>query len=49
VSFIASQPADVNAGIRRELEQLVATHPALRGRETVSFPYRTLAFHCLRV
>jgi ubiquinone/menaquinone biosynthesis C-methylase UbiE len=49
VSFIASQPADVNAAIRRELEQLVATHPTLRGRETVSFPYRTLAFHCSRV
>lgn len=49
VSFIAALPPDENANVRARLEHLVATHPALRGRATLSFPYDTLAFHCARL
>jgi SAM-dependent methyltransferase len=49
VSFIASQPAPQQARIRADLEHLIATHPALRGRATISFPYQTVAMHCARV
>jgi SAM-dependent methyltransferase len=48
VSFVASQPQETREHVRGALEQLIATHPDLRGRETVSLPYRTLAFHCVR-
>ena len=48
VSFIAALPDAQRAQVRAQLEALVATHPALRGRETVRFPYTTLAFHCER-
>ncbi|MBS0318703.1 MAG: class I SAM-dependent methyltransferase, partial [Proteobacteria bacterium] len=48
VSFIAAlAPAD-KAAVREQLEALIATHPALRGRSEVSFPYQTQAFHCQR-
>ncbi len=49
VSFIASLPQRENERVRGELENLVATHPALQGREVVSFPYRTVAFDCSRI
>ncbi|MCJ0762946.1 class I SAM-dependent methyltransferase [Variovorax terrae] len=48
VSFIAALPPEGQAEVRERLEALIATHPALRGREMVSFPYYTLAFHCVR-
>jgi SAM-dependent methyltransferase len=48
VSFIASQPDSGRAAVRAALEELIATHPALRGLAMVRFPYRTLAFHCVR-
>jgi len=48
VSFIAALAPPDSAAVRERIEALIATHPALRGRETVSFPYHTLAFHCTR-
>ena len=30
--------------VREQLMQLIATHPALRGQATVSYPYETHAF-----
>lgn len=48
VSFIAAlAPAD-KAEVRVQLQALIATHPALRGRAEVSFPYHTQAFCCAR-
>jgi SAM-dependent methyltransferase len=44
VSFIASQPPATQAAVRGALEELIATHPALRGQAVVRFPYFTLAF-----
>ena len=49
VSFIAALPPSDNAAVRASLEALIATHPALCGRETVRFPYQTVAFHCRRL
>jgi SAM-dependent methyltransferase len=49
VSFIAALPAPERAAVERQLNDLVAQHPALRGREQVAFPYRTEAFWCQRL
>jgi SAM-dependent methyltransferase len=48
VSFIAALADAQRTQVQSALEALVATHPDLRGRATVRFPYRTLAFHCAR-
>lgn len=48
VSFIASaSEADRNL-IHSSLEELIAMHPALRDKSIVSFPYRTVGYHCVR-
>jgi len=44
VSFIAALPRSEQAKVASELGSLIARHPALSGRETVAFPYRTHAF-----
>ncbi len=48
VSFIAALAPRDNAAVRGRIEALLATHPALSGQRTVSFPYYTLAFDCTR-
>lgn len=48
VSFIAALPDAQRDAVRRDIDTLVATHPALRGKDTVRFPYTTLAVHCVR-
>ena len=48
VSFIAALPDARHTQVRAEIEALVATHPELRGRELVRFPYTTRAFACQR-
>jgi SAM-dependent methyltransferase len=49
VSFIAALPAADRAQVERRLREVIATHPALRGRADVAFPYRTEAYRCRRV
>jgi SAM-dependent methyltransferase len=49
VSFIAAQPGAIRDDVRAALLDLVATHPDLKGRDTVAFPYRTVAFRCVRL
>lgn len=48
VSFIAALPASENAKVADRLRALVASHPALRARDKIAFPYRTEAYRCLR-
>ncbi|CAG9171385.1 class I SAM-dependent methyltransferase [Cupriavidus pampae] len=49
VSFIASlQPAQQDA-VRQQLHEVIAHDPALKGQDTVSFPYRTEAYCCERL
>ena len=49
VSFIAALPASTITLVRLKIQELIATHPALREQPTVRFPYTTRAFMCMRV
>ncbi len=44
VSFIAALPAHEKANVASRLRALIASHPALRERDAISFPYRTEAY-----
>ncbi|HEX2791893.1 MAG TPA: class I SAM-dependent methyltransferase [Steroidobacteraceae bacterium] len=48
VSFIAALPASERAGVAAQLESLIATHPQLRDRPTIQFPYVTHAYASTR-
>ena len=48
VSFIAALPADEQARVRAQIQSLIATHPALHGRDVLQFPYHTRALVCVR-
>ena len=48
VSFLAALPEKEKAGVRKDLEMLIEEHPALKGKSVVAFPYRTVAFDCVR-
>jgi SAM-dependent methyltransferase len=49
VSFVAAQTPARRNEVRAALTDLVANHPELTGRDTIAFPYRTVAFHCTRL
>ncbi|PVY77137.1 methyltransferase family protein [Cupriavidus alkaliphilus] len=49
VSFIASLPEPEQAIVRARLHVLIDQHPALSARAEVAFPYRTEAYHCVRL
>jgi SAM-dependent methyltransferase len=49
ISFIASLPAHEKSKVADQLRALIASHPTLRGRTTISFPYRTEAYRCTRL
>jgi SAM-dependent methyltransferase len=49
VSFIAALPPQEKAGVADHLRALIATHPALREKDAIAFPYRTEAYRCTRL
>ncbi|MCT7052228.1 SAM-dependent methyltransferase, partial [Salmonella enterica subsp. enterica serovar Give] len=49
VSFIAALPAAEKTEVTAQLRNLIATHPALKGRDTVAFPYQIQAYVCQRL
>jgi len=49
VSFIAALPATEQAVVTQKMHELIDTHPQLKGRSEVTFPYRTHAYHCIRI
>jgi hypothetical protein len=49
VSFIVAMNDANKARVLGQLRALVATHPALRGRSLVEFPYKTHAYCCRRL
>jgi SAM-dependent methyltransferase len=49
ISFIASLPTHEKDKVADQLRALIASHPALRGRAAISFPYRTEAYSCTRL
>jgi SAM-dependent methyltransferase len=48
VSFIAALPDEEKQSVADRLQALIDSHPALRGRERIAFPYRTEAYGCTR-
>lgn len=49
VSFIAALPEAEKAKVTEQLQTLIHTHPALKGRDTVAFPYQTQAYRAQRL
>lgn len=49
VSFIAALPPADKTLVTDRLRELIHTHPALRGREVIEFPYQTQAYLCRRL
>jgi SAM-dependent methyltransferase len=49
VSFIAALPDGEKREVAARLEDLIASHPQLKGRESVAFPYQTYAYRCARI
>jgi SAM-dependent methyltransferase len=49
VSFIAALPQTEKSIVTQQLRELIHTHPALKGRETIEFPYQTQAYLCRRL
>ncbi|MFJ8581913.1 class I SAM-dependent methyltransferase [Micromonospora sp. NPDC093277] len=47
-SYWLTASPDEQERVDRDLRQLVATHPDLKGRETVELPYRTFVFRSRR-
>lgn len=47
VSFIAALPDAEKGKIRAQLQTLATTHPAIRGREKIAFPYTAEAYRCV--
>jgi ubiquinone/menaquinone biosynthesis C-methylase UbiE len=48
VSFVASLSDDVLAGVLAQVDELLDSHPALRGRAGVTLPYRTDVYWTFR-
>jgi SAM-dependent methyltransferase len=48
LSFVATLAPEAQSAVVGKLKRLIATLPELRGRRTIEFPYRTLAYHCLK-
>ncbi len=49
VSFIAALPAEEQASVRQRLRDLIDSHPQLRDRAQIAFPYVTHAYQCTRI
>jgi SAM-dependent methyltransferase len=49
VSFIAALPPIEKAVVARKLNALIDTHPDIKGRKEITFPYRTYAYRCVRI
>jgi SAM-dependent methyltransferase len=49
VSFIAALPDDEKSEVADRLSKLIASHPQLKGRESIAFPYQTHAYRCTRI
>ncbi|HUX25166.1 MAG TPA: class I SAM-dependent methyltransferase [Burkholderiales bacterium] len=46
ISFIAALTTHEKSKVADQLRALIASHPTLRGRDTIAFPYRTEAYRC---
>lgn len=48
VSFIAAQDEATRTDIEGQIRKLITTHPELKGKAEVSFPYATECFWCVK-
>lgn len=48
VSFIAALPEPTRQEVAEAVRAMIARYPALRGKETVTFPYYTACYSCVR-
>jgi SAM-dependent methyltransferase len=48
VSFIAALPEAQRTEVAEAVRAMIARYPALRGKETVTFPYYTACYSCVR-
>jgi SAM-dependent methyltransferase len=49
VSFVAALPPEQKQRVAAQLRELAESHPALRGKATIAFPYRTFAYRAVRI
>ena len=49
VSYVAALPDAEQQRVVEKIRAIIATSPELAGRSDVTFPYRTTAFHCVKV
>jgi len=49
ISFIAALPAPEKARVADKLKALIVTHPQLKDRPVIAFPYQTRAYWCIGV
>jgi SAM-dependent methyltransferase len=49
ISFIAALAPDERMKLLARVRELIDATPALAGRDEVSFPYATMAYHCVRL
>jgi SAM-dependent methyltransferase len=49
ISFIAALPSGERQQLLERVRELIASTPTLAGRDEVSFPYVTMAYHCVRL
>ena len=49
VSFIATLAPNEKTQVAEQLRALIASHPALRERDSIAFPYRTEVYWCTRL
>jgi hypothetical protein len=49
VSFIAALPDAERQKVADQVRQVIESHPVIANQDQVSFPYKTVAFDCVRV
>ena len=47
-SYVIALPAEERAAVLDGVRELIASHPATAGRDTVDLPYVTSAFRAIR-
>lgn len=49
VSFIAALPDAERQKVADQVRQVIESHPVIANQDQVAFPYKTVAFDCVRV
>jgi SAM-dependent methyltransferase len=49
ISFVGNLPEAEQQRVYAEVQQIIATHPDLAGKDSVTVPYDTVAFHTVKI